>query len=245
MPLFSRFYVFGSDAFIAYERDKNVVICNQEAMITSSVASIIRRTMRTYEKPIEISRRPWQRRIEVCSPKLKRRLTLFSWAAHNAWLLLEADPAVKIFCERPAYVEGEAGRLIDYWVSRGRFAKFWVLAPSETETPAFPKSVHGVALRVLGRADLIAFDQRIHNWSQILPYRVSFARYPDARLQRDILKRLDKPHRLERLEAAFQPLDVTAVRAALFELLATGKITAAELDSKPLGLTTIFRRPAR
>jgi hypothetical protein len=61
----------------------------------------------------------------------------------------------------------------------------------------------------------------IENWSKILPYRVSFARYPDGRLQKEIFRRLEKPHRLERLEAAFHPLDVTSVRAALFELLAT------------------------
>jgi hypothetical protein len=53
--------------------------------------------------------------------------------------------------------------------------------------PALPKSVQGVALRVLRRADLMAFDRRIHNWSQILPYRVFFARYPNSRLQKDIL----------------------------------------------------------
>ncbi len=211
----------------------------------SFVAGSLRPTMLTYEKPIEIKRRPWQRRIEVFSPKLKRRLTFFSSAGHDAWLLLEADPAVKIFCERPAYVEGGAGRLIDFWVSRGRHAKFWVLWPSELEKPAFPKSAHGVSLQVLRRADLMALDQRIHNWSQIVPYRVSFGRYGNARLQKDILSRLEKPHRLERLEAAFQPLDVTAVRAALFELLATGKIIAPELDSKPLGLTTMFRRPSQ
>lgn len=150
--------------------------------------------MLSYEKPIEISRRPWQRRIEVYSPKLKRRLTLFSWAAHDAWLLLEADPAVKVFCERPAYVEGGAGRLIDFWVSRGRHAKFWVLWSSELEKPALPRSVQGVALRILRRADLVALDRRIHNWSQILPYRVSFARYPNGRLQKDIFNRLEKPH---------------------------------------------------
>jgi len=200
--------------------------------------------MLSYEKPIEISRRPWQRRIEVYSPKLKLRLTLFSWAAHDAWLLLEADPAVKVFCERPAYVEGGAGRLIDFWVSRGRHAKFWVLWSSELEKPALPRSVQGVALRILRRADLMALDRRIHNWSQILPYRVSFARYPNGRLQKDIFNWLEKPHRLERLKAAFHPLDVATVRAALFELLATGKIIAPDLDLRPLGLTTIFRRPA-
>jgi hypothetical protein len=199
----------------------------------------------SYEKPIEVSRRPRQRRIEVYSPKLKRRVTLFSWAAHDAWVLLEADPAVKVFCERPAYLEGESGRLIAFWVSRGRHAKFWVVNPAEPEKLAFPKSAHGVSVQILRRADLMAFDRRIENWSQILPYRVSFARYPDGRLQKDIFGRLEKPHRLERLEAAFHPLDVATVRAAIFDLLAAGKIIAPDLDSKPLGLMTMFRRPAK
>jgi hypothetical protein len=197
----------------------------------------------SYEKSIEVSRRPWQRRIEVYSPKLKRRVTLFSWASHDAWLLLEADPTVKVFCERPAYLEGGAGRLIDFWVSRGRHAKFWVLA--EPEKLIIPRSAHGVSVQVMRRVDLMAFDRRIDNWSQILPYRVSFARYPNGRLQKEIFDRLEKPHRLERLEAAFHPLDVASVRAALFELLATGKIIAPALDFKPLGLTTMFRRAAK
>jgi hypothetical protein len=199
----------------------------------------------SYEKPIEVSRRPRQRRIEVYSPKLKRRITLFSWAAHDAWLLLEADPAVKVFCERPAYLEGDAGRLIDFWVSRGRHAKFWIVSPTEPEKLAFPRSAHGVSVQVLRRADLMALDRRIENWSQILPYRVSFARYPNGRLQKEIFNRLDKPHRLERLEAAFHPLDVASVRAALFELLASGKIIAPDLDSKALGLMTMFRRATK
>jgi len=95
------------------------------------------------------------------------------------------------------------------------------------------------------RADLMAFDRRIDNWSQIVPYRVSFARYPDGRLQKEIFDWLEKPHRLERIEEAFHPLDVAGVRAALFELLATGKIIAPDLDSMPLGLTTMFRRAAK
>jgi hypothetical protein len=198
-----------------------------------------------YQTPLEISRRPWQRRIEVYSPKLKRRLTLFSRAAHDAWLLLEADSSVSFFCERPAYVESRAGRLIDFWVSSGRHAKFWILSSAESKEPDLPKSVQGVALRVLRRADLMALDTRIQNWSQIVPYRVSFARYPDRTLQQDILRRLEKPHRLERIEASFQPLDVAAVRAALFELLATGKIIAPDLDCEPLGLRTMFKRPAQ
>lgn len=69
-------------------------------------------------------------------------------------------------------------------------------------------------------------------------------RSADRRLQRDILARLEKPHRLERIEAAFHPLDVSSVRSALFELLAAGKVTAPEIDTVPLSLSTVLRRAA-
>ena len=46
-----------------------------------------------YERGVEVVRRPWQWRTEVYSPKLGRRLTLFTRAAHDVWLLLESDPA--------------------------------------------------------------------------------------------------------------------------------------------------------
>jgi hypothetical protein len=38
-----------------------------------------------------LRRRPWQRRIEVYSPKIQRRLTLFSRDAHDTWLLCLAS----------------------------------------------------------------------------------------------------------------------------------------------------------
>jgi hypothetical protein len=66
-----------------------------------------------YTQPLDVKRRPWQRRIEVFSPKLRRRLTLFSRETLDAWVLLEADRREQSFCERPAYVEGTAGRTFD------------------------------------------------------------------------------------------------------------------------------------
>jgi hypothetical protein len=60
--------------------------------------------------------------------------------------------------------------------------QFWVLGSAEPEKLAMPKSAHGVSVQIMRRADLMAFDRRIDNWSQILPYSISFARYPDGRL---------------------------------------------------------------
>ena len=74
-----------------------------------------------YERAVETKRPAGSRRIEVFSPKSRRRLTLFSWSTHDAWLLLEADPTVRVFFERSAYVDGEAGRvspLVDGALSR-------------------------------------------------------------------------------------------------------------------------------
>jgi hypothetical protein len=200
--------------------------------------------MLRYDNAIEFRRRPWQRRIEVYSPKINRRLTLFSRDAHDAWLLLEADPKVRSFCERPAYVAGEAGRLIDFWVDRGRHAKFWILGGAESEADGLPSTLHGIAVRVLHRADMIAAETRIKNWSQIVPYLISFKRHTNRRLQEEVFARVEKPHRLEHLEAAFQPIDVSAVRASLFKLVAEGRVVAPDIDVVPLAATTVFRRSA-
>ena len=200
--------------------------------------------MMRYEHSVEIKRGPWQRRIEVCSPKLKRRLSLYSRDAHDAWLLIEADPHVHSFCERPAYLDGEAGRILDFWIQENLNERFWILESSSADSKSLPKFVHGLPLRVLTRPDITALAMRIANWAQIVPYRISFIGQTERRLKKDICIRLEKPQRLEGIEAAFQPLDVSVVRAALFELLAEGEVVAPELDIQPLGLRTMFRRSA-
>jgi hypothetical protein len=197
-----------------------------------------------YDGPVETKRPAGSRCIEIFSPKIKRRLTLFSWDTHDAWLLLEADPTVRAFCERPAYVDGEAGRVLDFWVQGNGPAKFLAMSTEEADAKSLPPSVHGVKLQVLRRPDMVAFARRIENWAQIVPYRTSFMRQADRRLQNDLFARLEKPHRLEQIEAAFHPLDVSVVRAALFDLLADGRVSAPDIDFAPLGLDSVFRRAA-
>jgi hypothetical protein len=201
--------------------------------------------VRVYDRPLEASRRPWQRRIEVFSPKLGRRLTLFSYAAHDAWLLLEADPKVKRFCERPAPFEGEARRTLDFWVDYGRRAVFWVLGGDVAEREVLPKRMHELPLEVLKREDLLALATRIRNWSVIVPYLVAARRFVYPRLEHDLHARLAKPHRLTSLERAFAPVEPSTVRAALFALLARGELAAPDLDRMPLGPQTFFRRARR
>jgi len=199
-----------------------------------------------YDRPLEVTRRPWQRRLEAYSSKLGRRLTLFSYAAHDAWLLLEADPRVRQFCERPALLEDDGDRPLDFWVDYGRRSAFWQLAGDDggdsPQRKVFPKTQHGLRLEVLRREDLRARGPRIDNWSAIVPYLVSFRHFGDPRLEQEVYRRLVTPHRLGRLESAYVPTDPSEVRAAVFALLARGKVVAPDLDRTPLGVDTIFRR---
>ena len=131
--------------------------------------------MPDYVRGIDVERRPWQRRIEVYSPKLGRRVTYFSRTAYEAWLLLESDPTIKTFCERPAYLEDQAGRLIDFWVSRGRQASFWQLATDKAEHVTWPARVHGLPLRIIPREEMVAHSTRM---------RIGHVSCPTSRLTR-------------------------------------------------------------
>jgi hypothetical protein len=104
--------------------------------------------------------------------------------------------------------------------------------------------VHEVPLKAIRSEELVAKATLIRNWSQIVPYLVSDARFAEPGLQRDLLGRLAKPHRLQSIEAALSPIDATTVRAALFAVLASGKVVSPELEVSPLGARTIFRRRA-
>ncbi len=197
-----------------------------------------------YPGPISSERKPWSRRIEVFSPKLERRLMLLSHRCHDAWVLLEADPRVRRFCERPEFLEDGTRRVVDLWVNSGRHKHFLVVARPDEDGREWPKRVLGLPLRVW-KPDVIDTQQvAIFNWGQMIPYLSIYRRAREAGLEDEVLARLRKPHRLMRLEMAFHPIEPGRLRAALFRLLATGKVVADGIDCKPLNGSTLFRRSA-
>ncbi|REE07129.1 hypothetical protein B0G71_7606 [Paraburkholderia sp. BL27I4N3] len=55
-------------------------------------------------RPMTLGRPRGARRFEAFSPKLARRAKFYRLALLEQWLLLEANPKVITFCERPGYV---------------------------------------------------------------------------------------------------------------------------------------------
>jgi hypothetical protein len=66
--------------------------------------------------PIALARPRGAHRFEAFSPKLARRVMFYRRALLEQWLLLEANPKVITFCERPGYVLiNEDRHLADFW----------------------------------------------------------------------------------------------------------------------------------
>jgi hypothetical protein len=67
--------------------------------------------------PVALARPRGTHRFEAFSPKLDRRVMFYRPASLDQWVLIEANPAVIVFCERPGYVHvNERKRLAGFRV---------------------------------------------------------------------------------------------------------------------------------
>ena len=67
-----------------------------------------------YTRAVPFSRPAGLRRIEVFGPKIGRRLSLGGYDAYRTWLVIETNPLIVTFCERPTYVDRPSSPVIDF-----------------------------------------------------------------------------------------------------------------------------------
>jgi hypothetical protein len=214
-----------------------------------------------YTRPLPFVRRASDRRIEVFSPKLGRRLSLSSYGAWQLWLALEANPAASIFCERPTSIEGSPRRIIDFWVRFNRQAsdEFWLLddadesdestdaadspeAAEPSARPVAPAQVRDTPLRLIPRRNLLTWSTPVANWAQIVPYLVTWRRFSDPVLAQSIVVYLGQSRTLDDVKERFAEHDGAMTEAALYSLVANGRVLSPDLSTSPLSGSTRFRR---
>mgnify|MGYP000293312828 CR=1 FL=1 len=201
-----------------------------------------------YTRAVVFSRPAGRRRIEVFSPKLARRLSLGGYDAYRTWLVIEANPWIKSFCERPTYVEGPRGAVIDFWVQLGddEAGEFWMIEPATVnQTASVPvpaAQLHGLNVRYITHADLLSWAIPIANWARITPYLVSHRRHQDRLLVQSIETFLGQPATLDAVLKHFAQRDTTTVEAALFSLLAAVRVLSPDLARVPLSGSTRFHQ---
>lgn len=188
--------------------------------------------------PIKKARPRGARLIEGYSPKLGRRVSCHSRAAFELWLGLEADPSVRSFCERPAImtVEGHE-RVLDLWACQSDQEAFLVLADDNAKLPA---DWLGIPVRRIDVAELAAARQWISNWERMLPIITLTRDFVSKSHLEDVLRHVNAPMSLARIEREFVTNDVMWVRGTVFRLLAAGRLIAPSLRIDRLSLQTLF-----
>ncbi|MFL9876693.1 hypothetical protein [Paraburkholderia megapolitana] len=122
--------------------------------------------------PVEVNRPPYLHRYDLFSPKLSRRLTLFSWNTVLLWTMIESHPAIKTFCERPGFVHVHGDwRVADFWVQREGRSEFLVLehSPLQNLVGVAPRleSDLGLRARTVVDTEFETHATWIRNWQQI------------------------------------------------------------------------------
>jgi hypothetical protein len=159
--------------------------------------------------------------------------------------VLEANPKVITFCERPGYVMINGERhLADFWVRYVDRDELVILsellAGSNVDASRAERDAGIAEVRFVASAELAAARAWTDNWQRILPYLVANRGLVPATLPPAIMQSVEEPRRLLDIEREFVTSDPVMVRAALFGLLHTGLVNAAALRTQPLSLLTSF-----
>lgn len=183
-------------------------------------------------------------RLEVFSPKLNRRLRFYRRSTLEQWVLLEADPRISLFCERPGFVQfGEQRYLADFWVRYVDREELVILSDSVVDAGAeltADAATSELTVRLVQPAELAALRMWIDNWQRMLPYLVANRGLVSAALCRAVERFLREPRRLLAIEREFSTGDPIVVRAAVFGLLHAGRACANGLKADALSLLTEF-----
>nr|WP_309249636.1 hypothetical protein [Paraburkholderia sp. CNPSo 3274] len=161
------------------------------------------------------------------------------------WLLLEADPNVISFCERPGYVLIDGHRrladFLAYYIDRKELV-ILIDQMADDSAKASCRDLDSTAfpIRPVAPAELAAARVWTDNWQRMLPYLVANWRLVPPTLLRAIACFVKHPQRLLAIEREFSACDPVLVRTALFSLLHGGRVSAPELWTQPLSLLTSF-----
>ncbi|WP_434667283.1 hypothetical protein P5W99_38675 [Paraburkholderia sp. A3BS-1L] len=195
-------------------------------------------------QPVALARARGAHRFEVFSPKLKRRLTLDRRCAVDQWFVLESDPTVRAFCERPCFVQFHGRRyLIDFHVCYADRQELLLLPDPvivEDGKSRAADDASAMTVRHVESAELVASRIWVDNWQRILPCLIATRGLVPASLLNSIERFVATSQSLLDIEREFSTGDPIVVRAALFGLLHTGRVTAPELRTEPLSWLTRF-----
>lgn len=203
-----------------------------------------------FSSPADNSRPYGSHRYDVFGPKIQRQLAIFGRDALDAWTLLEADPDVVCYCERPLSLPDlNRKRVVDFWVRRKGGEEFlFLLRPSEVASGLdHPSSIPAFrAWAASSNAPPIFVNPQemtqqtalLANWESFLCDLSAFGRYVPKALSEKVCDAARPSTSLAELEQRFPEEDPVMLRVAIVALLHQGRAVCNTLGSEPFSIRT-------
>lgn len=195
------------------------------------------------------------------SPKLRRNVTLYSDLEYDHWVLVEATPSIKSFCEQPRRIRvqlpsGLVTTVFDMWVlwEAGRQEYREVKYLRELLRATLGSRTHRQIEAQKKWCGLCKIDHTVmtdeviracplllSNWKFILSHLACTQQFNLKIYIDDIGSWFLNTGggTLKEIEASFPHVDQSLVRSAVFTLLHSGRLRAP-LGVKPLNTSTLF-----
>ena len=189
---------------------------------------------------LPLHRLPKQTLHHVWAPKLKRPVLLTSQGQLRLWAMLEANPSVNRYCERPSW-PAECGPrpALDFWVLR-EHQPVWLASEELASTLPIqdPCQQQGIVVQSVTANDLDSHSVWIQNWLSLLPYLSATSSLNLDHLGKQVVEFFTRESSFDDAERHFARDDGVLVRTAVIAQLHAGRLFSGDLLTRPWDLDT-------
>ena len=152
----------------------------------------------------------------------------------HLWTMLEANPGVTRYCERPTWpIEAEIAPALDFWVMRDGQPVWLALDESARSDSAETSSSADEVVQTVSDVELDRHRVWIQNWLSLLPY-LSTCSALNLNLQRaPITDFFAREASFGDVERHFSQIDPIVVRTTVIAELHAGRLFSKELTERP------------
>lgn len=193
---------------------------------------------------------------EAWSPRLDRRVGLYGDIGHDHWVLIESDPSISWFTERPSRIWLQVARRLharpfEMVVERQGDIECRRFIDDEADlTDAQYDALQAeqewceaqrFSYQVFKRADIERERQRIENWKRMLPYLFPGRRHEYIEDEIYCYVSMAAELTLAEIDRLLPNVAPTVVRASVYALLHRGVIVAPALSDRSLSAQLTVR----
>lgn len=190
---------------------------------------------------LPLHRLPKQTLHHVWAPKLGRPILLTGQGQLLLWAMLEANPVVSRYCERPSWLPEDGFRpsLLDFWALRDNQPVWLALqdVPPELIAQNGGRPSEAVVQSVTAK-ELDSHRVWIQNWLSLLPYLSAASAINLDHLRRAVVEFFAREASFGDAEQHFSHIDPVLVRTVIIAELHAGHLYSSDLITKPWDLDT-------